>query len=57
MQVVATFGQMNDVLSMQGIVGQCAAYRLSDSQTICIAEEGSSSAGLGHLLELGSLTP
>ena len=58
MQIVATLGQMDNVLAVQGVVVRHrTAYRLSDAQAIRIVEEGGGGARLGHLLELASLLP
>ena len=56
-EIVAALGQMDNVLAVQGVVGDHAVHRLPDSQIIRIVEEGGGSARLGHLLELPAFLP
>ena len=48
---------MDDVLAMQGVVGDGAAHGLADAQAIGIVKEGGRGAGFGHLLQLAALFP
>ena len=48
---------MNNVLSVQGVVGHRVTHRLTYAQTIRIVEESGGSARLGYLLELTTFLP
>ena len=56
-QGVAALGHVDDVLAMQGVVGDGAAHGLADAQAIGIVKEGGRGAGFGHLLQLAALFP
>ena len=56
-QGVAALGHVDDVLAMQGVVGDGAAHGLADAQAIGVVKEGGSGAGFGHLLQLAALFP
>ena len=57
MQGVAALGHVDDVLAMQGVVGDGAAHGLADAQAIGVVKEGGRGAGFGHLLQLAALFP
>ena len=57
MEAVAALGHVEDVLAVQGVVGDHAVHRLTHAQAIRVVEEGGGSAGLGHLLELPAFLP
>ena len=57
MQGVAALGHVDDVLAMQGVVGDGAAHGLADAQAIGVVKEGGRDAGFGHLLQLAALFP
>ena len=57
MQGVAALGHVDDVLAMQGVVGDGAAQSLADAQAIGVVKEGGRGAGFGHLLQLAALFP
>ena len=57
MQGVAALGHVDDVLAMQGVVSDGAAYSLADAQAIGVVKEGGRGAGFGHLLQLAALFP
>ena len=57
MQHVCSLSHMNNVLSVQGVVGHRVTHRLTYAQTIRIVEESGGSARLGYLLELTTFLP
>ena len=57
MERIRALGHVDDVLAMQGVVGDGAAHGLADSQAIGVVKEGGSGAGFGHLLQLAALFP
>ena len=57
MQAVAALGQMDDVLAVEGVIGDHVIDRLAHTQAVGIVDEGSGGAGLAHLLELAAVLP
>ena len=57
MERIGALGHVDDVLAMQGVVGDGAAHGLADAQAIGIVKEGGRGAGFAHLLQLTALFP
>ena len=54
---IASLGHVDDVLAVEGVVGDHVVDGLLDAQALGVVNEGGGGAGLAHLLELASVLP